>query len=343
VSARANDLALIADVGGTNVRFALARPGSNDILVPDSIAQFVVASFDSLDAAADRYVSDLSVRPSHAVLAVAGPTDGRSATMTNGPWRSISADRIAAALDLESATLVNDLAALTAGIPFLPANMLRTLGSREPPVLDGAKARVLAVIGPGTGLGVGVLIHREGSTFVLDTEGGHVAFAPTTPEEIDVLRLLAARFDRVSNERLISGPGLLNVYGAVCTLAGVDAIHATPAAIADAATRNADPQAQRAVELFIQILGAIAGDLVMTYGAWDGAYLAGGLVTALLPWLERETFRNRFESKGRIAGVMAAVPTIAVIHEQAGLFGAGALATRGRITPLRWPGKLDQA
>jgi glucokinase len=335
VKGRTKDLALIADVGGTNVRFALARPGTNDILVPDSVAQFGVASFDSLAAAADHYVTDLGVRPSHAVLAVAGPTDGRSVVMTNSPWR-ISADGIAAALELEYATLVNDLAALTAGIPFLPAGALRTIGAREPPRLDGMLARVIAVIGPGTGLGVGVLIHRAGSTFVLDTEGGHVAFAPNTLEECEVLRLLAARFDRVSNERLISGPGLLNVYGALCTLAGSMPQHTTPTAIATAAAVGTDREAQRAIELFTEILGAVAGDLVMTYGAWDGVYVAGVLVTALLPWLEREPFRARFESKGRIAAAMSAVPTVAVVHEQAGLFGAAAIATRDRIRPLRW-------
>ena len=340
--AHRHDLALIADVGGTNVRFALARPGSDDILIPDSIAQFSVASFDSLAAAAEHYVRDLGVRPVSAVFAVAGPTDGRTVVMTNCPW-SISAERIAEDLELESVTLVNDFAALSAGIPFLPADALRVLGPRVPPALDGATARVVAVIGPGTGLGVGLLIHRNGEAFVLDTEGGHVAFAPTTPEELEVLRLLAARFDRVSNERLISGPGLLNIYGAMCALDGVAPTLTIPAGVSAAATSGNNVQARRASELFVEILGAIAGDLVMTYGAWDGVYLAGGLITVLLPWLERAPFRTRFESKGRIAEALVDVPTAAVIHPQAGLLGAGAIATRERITPLRWQGKLARA
>ena len=217
------------------------------------------------------------------------------------------------------------------------------LGPLEPPIFDDSTARVVAVIGPGTGLGVGVLIHRGGEAIVLDTEGGHVAFAPTTPEELEVLRLLATRFERVSNERLISGPGLLNIYGAMCVMDGVAATLTTPAGVSEAATRGGDVQAERASELFVEILGAIAGDLVMTYGAWDGVYLAGGLIAVLLPWLEREPFRARFESKGRIAEALVDVPTAAVIHAQAGLLGAGAIATRDRITPLRWQGKPGQA
>jgi glucokinase len=171
---------------------------------------------------------------------------------------------------------------------------------------------------------------------VLDTEGGHAAFAPTTPEEREVLRLLADRFGRVSNERLVSGPGLLNVYGALCVIDGAAPVLTTPAAVSAAATQGANPQAQRAIELLAGLLGAIAGDLVMTYGAWDGVYVAGGLVTVLLPWLKHERFRARFESKGRISESMVTVPTVAVINEQAGLVGAGAIATRDQIAPLRW-------
>jgi glucokinase len=334
-------LALIADVGGTNVRFALARSGSDDILVPDSMAQFSVADFDSLSAAAAHYVKHIGVWPQHAVLGVAGHTDGESVVLTNFPW-TISAQRIAADLELDSATLVNDLVALSAGIEFLPASALRTLGAPQAPARNGAAARVVAVIGVGTGLGVGVLIHRNGGSFVLDTEGGHAAFAPSTPEEREVLRVLADRFGRVSNERLVSGPGLLNLYGALCVIDGVASVLTTPAAVSAAAAQGANPQAQRAIESMSGLLGAIAGDLVMTYGAWDGVYFAGGLVAVLLPWLKHERFRARFESKGRFAQAMGGVPTVAVINEQAGLLGAGAIATRDRIAPLRWQVKPRQ-
>jgi glucokinase len=328
------DLALVADIGGTNVRFALARGGAGELLVPGSIAQFTVAGFGSVVEAAREYLRGLGETPQHAVLAAAGPVAAGAVRITNNPW-VIDAAQVRAALQLDAVRIVNDFAAMSAAIAQLRGESLRVIGAPPPPRIDYATPRVLGVIGPGTGLGVGVLVVRDGRALVLETEGGHVSFAPTTEEQAAVQRLLAPRLGHVSNERLVSGAGLLNIYQALCTLRGRPAGAASPEAVSAAAAAGQDPQAVRAAEMFAEILGAVAGDLVLTTGAWDGLYLAGGLVPPMLRWLERGGFRAHFENKGRFAAAVARVPTSAVMHEHAGLVGAAALALDARLDTVR--------
>jgi len=328
------ELALVADIGGTNVRFALARAGDGGLLLPGSIAHHAVAEFASLVDAARAYLAGRGAAPTQAVLAAAGPVTGGAVRITNNPWVVVAAE-VRAALGLARVRIVNDFAAMSASIPALDGGALRALGTAGVPSLDLDTPRVLGVMGPGTGLGVGILVIRDGQARILETEGGHVSFAPTTAEQAAVQRLLAERFGRVSNERLICGAGLLNLYQALCTLRGRPAAAATPEAVSAAAAAGADPEAVRAAGLFAEILGAIAGDLVLLTGAWDGVYLSGGLVRPMLHWLGQPGFREHFEDKGRFAPAVARVPTIAVLHESAGLIGAAALALDARIDTVR--------
>jgi glucokinase len=329
------DLALVADVGGTNLRFALARRADNgEPLIAGSIAQFPVAQFGSVVEAARHYLRGRADVPVRAVLAAAGPVIGGEVRITNNPW-VIAAEQVRVALQLDGVRIVNDFAAMSAAIPQLRGESLRAIGGEPPPDIDFSTPRVLGVIGPGTGLGVGVLIIHDGGARVLETEGGHASFAPTTHEQAAVQRVLAERFGRVSNERLICGAGLLNIYQALCTLRGRPADAASPQAVSAAAEAGEDREAVRAAEVFAQILGGIAGDLVLSVGAWDGLYLAGGLVRPMLRWLAHGGFREHFESKGRFAAAVARVPTLAVVHEHAGLVGAAALALDARIDTVR--------
>jgi glucokinase len=330
----ASDLALVADVGGTNVRFALARRAEAALLVAGSVDARAVAQFGSLVDAARHYLSTHGERPRRAVLAIAGPVGDGEVRVTNNPW-VIHAARVAEALGLEAVRLVNDFAAMSAAVPVLPAAALRPIGGGVLPQLDLQTPRVLGVIGPGTGLGVGVLVVRDGGAVVLETEGGHVSFAPTTAEQAAVQRVLATRFGRVSNERLVCGAGLLNIYQALCQLRQRTPSVATPEAVSAAAAGGTDAEAVRAAQMFAEILGGAAGDLVLTTGAWDGLYLSGGMVQPLLRWLEAGAFREHFENKGRFAARMQRVPTIAVLHEHAGLLGAAALAIDARIDTVR--------
>jgi len=330
----AQELALVADIGGTNARFALARPELAGLLVQESIARYAVAQFGSFTEAARHYLRQRADLPVRAVLAAAGPVAAAAVHITNSPW-VIVAEEVRAALGLDTVHIVNDFAAMSAAIPRLRADSLQVIGAAQPATLDLATPRVLGILGPGTGLGVGLLVIRDGRALVLDTEGGHVGFAPTTEEQAAVLRVLAGRFGRVSNERLVSGAGLLNVYQALCTLRGRATRAASPEAVSAAAAAGNDPEAVRSVELFAEALGAIAGDLVLGAGAWEGIYLSGGLVRPLLPWLLRGGFRHQFENKGRYAAAVSRVPSVAVLQEQAGLLGAATLALDARVATVR--------
>ncbi len=323
-------LVLLADIGGTNARFALGDPRRSTPLLLDSVRQAVAAEFPTLVAAAQHYLAAIGVsgRDLRAgVFAVAGRVDGDTAQITNHPWL-ISAADTARALAVESLTLINDFTAQALATELLVEADLAPIGG---PLLRPrpSTSRSHAVLGPGTGLGVSALMVRDDRSFALETEGGHVGFAPSSTEESQVLDILARQFGRVSNERLLSGGGLVNLHGALHSLS-----HGKPPPVAlapedvTAGAGKGDPLCLRAVQMFCEVFGSVAGDLVLTLGAWDGAYLCGGLVPKLLPQLQASAFRERFEAKGRFRAAMAQVPTLAVLHPHAGLLGAAAAALR---------------
>jgi glucokinase len=318
------NLILLADIGGTNLRFALCESAEVPLRA-DSVRRYRAAEHASLADAAERYLAEVGAKPGSAVFAIAGRVDSGEVKITNLPW-TVSATAIASRLNMDSVRLVNDFAAQSRCLPLLPAADLEILGPPPAPVLDGHTDRCVAVVGPGTGLGVGALLLREGRAIVLETEGGHLSFAPGTDEEIEILKRLTRDFGRVSNERLICGSGLVNLYTAICEIAAAPRAAATPEQVMQHATDRSDAQAMRAVELFAEILGAIAGDLVLAYGAWDGVFLGGGLLEPLLPTLRRGGFRARFDAKGRFARTMAQIPTVAVRHPNPGLLGAAGIA-----------------
>ncbi|GAB3053422.1 glucokinase [Stenotrophomonas tumulicola] len=315
---------LVADIGGTNARFALAETGADTPLLEGSIREYPVADFPSLGDAAGHYLQELGAEASRGVFAVAGRVDGDEARITNHPW-VISRSRTAAMLGFSELHLINDFAAQAMAISLLqPRDVVQIGGAHWTPRKAGAAANY-GVIGPGTGLGVGGLVIRRNRCYPLETEGGHVSFPPGTPEEIRILEILSETFGRVSNERLICGPGLVNIHRAVCEMAGFDPGQLQPADVT-ARAAQADPQAMRAVDLFCAIFGAIAGDLVLIQGAWDGVFLTGGLVPRMLESLQHSGFRQRFEHKGRFSSIMGRVPSLAVIHPNPGLLGAAAYA-----------------
>ena len=318
---------LLADIGGTNARFALADVRRDAPLMVESVRQFEVADFPSLADAARHYLQAMPGDPAvcSAVFAIAGRIDGDQARVTNNSW-VISRSGTQAALGLDGVRMVNDFSAQAMAIELLADGDLVAIGgvpSRRPTNV----AQTFAVLGPGTGLGVSALIVRDGHCTALETEGGHVGFAPSSAEEAAVLERLSAQFGRVSNERLVSGGGLVNIHRALAEIAGETIATFRPQDVTAGASRG-DPRCLRAVQLFCAVFGAIAGDLVLTLGAWDGVFLTGGLVPKLLAELQGSAFRQRFEAKGRFSQAMVTVPTVAVIHPQAGLLGAAAFAVQ---------------
>jgi len=314
---------LLADLGGTNLRLALGSGAPARPLVAGSVRRWKVADFTDLTAAVRAYAAALGVRPQRAVLAVAGLVEGEEVRLTNLPWR-VHAGRLRDELGLQSVRLVNDFHALSLGIPLLAPERLRALGP-VPAARPGAQARqTFAVVGPGTGLGVGALMVRGDAVSALETEAGHLPFAPGDALEIEILRRLAARLGRVCNEHLLSGAGLANLHRALGEIEGAAYVALAPEEISARAAAG-DARCRQTLQRFAELLGAVAGDMVLALGAWQGVFLAGGMTPLLLPWLEEGGFRRRFDDKGRHGAAMAGVPSVAVLEPDAGLIGAAAV------------------
>ncbi|MDE2149224.1 MAG: glucokinase [Gammaproteobacteria bacterium] len=323
----ATPVALVVDIGGTNARFGLAIPGKDGRPLLVAIREFITADFGSLAQAALCYLAETAQPPpERIVIAVASVVTGDEIKMTNNVW-SFSTQALAGELGVAKVRVINDFAAVGMAIPQLMPHELRPVGPLPLSAVAGAGAgdRHFSVVGPGTGLGVSRLLLHEGRPIVLETEGGHIGFAPQGAYEIAILEFLRRRYSRVSVERLVCGPGLQNLYRAVCAVDGAAETAAAPEQITAAAERG-DAACRRAVELFCAILGGFAGDVVLMHGAWNGLYLGGGITVKLLAWICRSEFRDRFEAKGRFSSLMKTIPTLAIINEHAGLLGAAVAA-----------------
>ncbi len=313
---RVRNLGLVGDVGGTNARFALIK--ADGAMTRPRVS--AVEDYASLAEAIERYLAqEADAQPTEAAIAVAAPIAGDAVTLTNHPW-SFSIEALRARLKLERLRVVNDFVANALAIPRLAAGDCAQLGSGAPHA--GAP---IGVIGPGSGLGVSALIGTGADATPLEAEGGHVTMAPADGMESAVLGVLRGRFDHVSAERVLSGPGLVNLHQALCQLAGVAAPLFTPAQIASTAVWEADPLAREAVAMFCAMLGTVAGNLALTLGARGGVYIAGGIVPKLGSVFAQSKFRARFEEKGRFRDYLARIPTYVILHQAPALLGAAAL------------------
>src|SRR5690606_26814736 len=212
--------ALLADIGGTHARFALAGPGAGQALLDGSLRTYPVDRFETLAAAAGHYLEQVGAAPLRAVVGLAARIDGDTARMTNHRW-VVSAARLREALGMDSVVLVNDFVAQARAVPLLGRADVAVVGGPDIPAGDGG-ARTYAVAGAGPGLGVGLLMRRAGRWSALATEGGHAGFAPGSTTEIAILEQLTLDFGRVSNERLASGAGLVNLHRALARIEGRD-------------------------------------------------------------------------------------------------------------------------
>lgn len=315
---------LVADVGGTHLRLALVDPAAAQPLAGAPHVRWRTADFPDPGSAARAFLDELRERPRCALFAIAGPVSPEGVTMTNRSWR-VDRRALAAELGLERLELVNDCAAAAMALAVLAPGDLQPLGNAEADKRGADDGAPRVLVAPGTGLGVGALLQRGGEAIALATEAGHVGFAPRDAAEVAILERLAARFGRVSNERLLSGAGLVNLHAALDQRAAER--EPLPEDIMAAATAG-DRRCLRSVELFCELLGAAAGDYVLALGGWGGLYLAGGMTPVLLPWLLQGGFRRRFEDKGRYAAWLACVPAFAVLHPEPGLLGACEMARR---------------
>jgi glucokinase len=310
---------LLADIGGSKSRFALANSAGRPerLLVVDNDA---VAD---LDAAVARYLEETGARPRAATLAVAGPVDGEEVVLTNRTSWRFRRGELARRFGFTRLRVVNDFEAVAWALPRLGAAETRPLGRPLQP-REGVKL----VLGPGTGLGVAALLPANGRWHVVASEGGHAAFGPQAADEVEVFARLREDCGAVSAERVLSGPGLLRLARALDPRA---ACHAPETIAASALAR--EPSAQATARLFVRLLGRFAGSLALTFKALGGVYVTGGVASGLGPLLDEPAFRSAFEAHPPYEALLASIPTLLITCEEPGLIGCAALAGE-RVLPV---------
>jgi glucokinase len=309
-----------ADIGGTHARFAVATLEQGRVVALSSELVLKTAQYANLQSAWEAFGSHVGrPLPKAAGVAVACPVQGDVLKFTNSPW-IIRVSSLKQQLGLDELALINDFAAVGHAIANLDSAHFRHLcGPNTPLPQDG----VISVVGPGTGLGVSQIVRHRSGYEVISTEGGHISFAPFDRLEDQILSHLRQRYLRVSAERLISGPGLANLYAALAAIEQRPAHITDDKSLWDAALSGADSLAAAAIERFCLCLGVCAGDIALAQGA-NAVVIAGGLGLRIADMLASSGFAQRFVAKGRFESMMAAMPVKLITYPQPGLFGAAA-------------------
>ncbi|MGK2909046.1 MAG: glucokinase [Sphingobium sp.] len=315
---------IAADIGGTNARFAIATIGTDGVPTLGTVRKYKVEDFPSLQACWSAFARDEpQPLPRAASIAFATAIGREVIKLTNSNW-VVRPDTLKADLDLDTLKLVNDFEAVAHAVSKLPAaNLELLLGPNQPLPRNGS----VTILGPGTGLGVAMIAFVDGTPHIVATEGGHIDFAPLDVLEGRVVDYLRDKFLRVSAERVVSGPGLNNLYKAMATIGHERVTLMNDAELWQAALENEDAFARTTLERFCLCYGAVAGDLALAHGAHT-VVLAGGLTQRMKAILPNSGFHTRFTAKGRFQGLMENIPVRLALHDEIGLFGAAA-AYRG--------------
>ncbi|MFF4614977.1 glucokinase [Nonomuraea jabiensis] len=308
---------LVADIGGTNARFGLVTSSGAR---PANVAVLAGSDYETLPEAVAAYLAEHAggVRPGAACLAVAGPIDGDRYRLTNSAWAGSVRD-----LDVPYAVLLNDFEALAVSLPHLAGDDLISLGGPEPG--HGVKA----VLGPGTGLGVGGLVPAEHGWTPIPGEGGHVTVPVVDRRELEIVQVLQSQgLPHVVAEHVLSGPGLVRLHRALAQVNGVAAPDLTAS---DIVARLDDSLCAETVEVFCGMLGSFAGNVALTLGARGGVYLGGGVLPRIVERVRASSFRTRFAANPDMAHYLEAIGTALIVAPQPALTGAAAwLAQRAR-------------
>ncbi|WP_036661403.1 bifunctional transcriptional regulator/glucokinase [Pandoraea sp. SD6-2] len=310
---------LLADIGGTNARFALEIAPGDLVEIRDYACDDYPGVPEVIRAYLDE--ADHAEPVLHAAIAIANPIEGDEIRMTNRDWHfSIEATR--RVLGFETLLVVNDFTALAMALPYLSDTQKRQVGGGEP-----QPNGVIGLLGPGTGVGVSGLIPAGDRWIALGSEGGHTTFAPADEREIDVLRYAWQHFPHVSFERLVAGPGMALVYQALARREGREGREVepleTPAIVKLA--QGGDALARETVDCFCAMLGTLAGNVAVTLGAVGGVYLGGGVIPKLGKLFENSPFRQRFEAKGRFEGYLKKIPTYVITADHPAFLGTSAM------------------
>lgn len=303
---------LVADIGGTNARFALV-----DGTKPIEPRNLRCADYPTMVDAARDYLDEVGeTAPREAVISVASPVTDDAVELTNSTWR-FSVRQTRDDLGLRRLRVLNDYTALALALPGLRDNERHPVGPGQP-----VEGQPLAVLGPGTGLGVSGLVPAGDRWIPLASEGGHVTYGPVDEREAAIIEILRENRSHVSAESLLSGPGLTAIYAAITRLESGKARTASPDAISKQALDGRCPPAAEALAIFCAILGTIAGNLALTLGARGGVYIGGGIVPRILDSFVMSPFRERFERHGRFESYLRAIPTFVITSEYPALGGA---------------------
>ena len=316
-SVTASETLLVGDVGATNARFGLVSPEGEVV----HTRTHAVADHATIADAITAYLDERGAlpMPRRGAIAIASAITGDHVAMTNHPW-SFSISALKSQLGFDRLEVINDFTALALALPHLAQEDRLQVGRGTP-----TAGAALGVLGPGSGLGVSGLIPAGAGWIPLAGEGGHAMMAPATDRESALLDRMRRHFDHVSAERVLSGPGLVNIYNTLTMLDGVPSRGYTAAQITDPETGAADPLCAETTTLFCAMLGTMAGNLALALGARGGVYIGGGIVPRLGQRFAQSSFRARFEAKGRFSPYLAAIPTYVVTHPLPAFLGCAAV------------------
>jgi glucokinase len=310
------------DIGGTNARFCVAEVEDGHVLSLSEPVKVRTSEHESFAGAWAVFAEQLGrAVPQEATIAIASPIHGEAMKLTNNPW-TIRPAALKQQMGLEALRFVNDFGAVGHALSQLRPHDYQHLAGPE----TGLPANgVITVLGPGTGLGVAHVLRQGGKAFVMESEGGHVGFAPLDEFEDSLLARLRTRHGRVSAERVVSGPGLREIYTSLTMQESAPSEFSDDTALWQAGICGTDELAAAAVQRFCLALGAVAGDFALAHGA-QAVVIAGGIVTRLAGMLPRTGFARRFTTKGRFEALLANIPVKLIIHPDPGLLGAAAAA-----------------
>ena len=309
------------DIGGTHARFAIAEVQNGRVIDLGEAVTLKTAEHASFQTAWQEFGRlNGGALPRAAAIAIAGPVDADVIKLTNNPW-IIRRSMVCEKLDVDSFVIVNDFGAVGHAVAQAgPEHFQHLTGPEQGFEADGT----LSIIGPGTGLGV-AHVWRKGSNYhVQATEGGHIDFAPLDAIEDAVLARLRKRYRRVSIERVVSGPGLIDLYETLAAIEGRAVQQYDDKTLWKMGMSGEDSLAAAAVDRFCLSLGSVAGDITLAQGGFAGVVIAGGLGLRIKDSLVRSGFAERFRAKGRFEGLISAIPVKLITHPQPGLFGAAA-------------------
>ncbi len=326
---------LIGDIGGTNARFAVIADRDAPWERFDDVHTADYASVE--DAIETVVLAKTALRPKTAILALAGPITGERIGLTNCPW-IFEPRKLIPRFGLSSILLLNDFEALSLCLPDLGEGDVAQLGEGR-----ALPERPRVVVGPGTGLGAGALIHARGVWIPVPGEGGHIDLGPVSDRDFAIWPHLEKSFGRFSAETLLCGPGLMRVYRGLAAFHGAEPVHATPAEVTAAGLSGDDPVAVDALDFFVTHLGCFAGNLAVVFVATGGVYLAGGISAKIAPALRMGSFREAFIAKDPHRHIMAEMMTAIITRPDPALAGIAAFARAPGRFGVELAGKLWRA